>query len=498
MDGLWLENGPFRLSGSPGSETISINPHSWHRTSSYVVYVDQPVGTGLSFSGTRTWARSDEDINTMFYGWLQNYLSIHNYLLKTPTESVDVYFAGESHAGHYIPSMISHILAQNNAGINGVKVNVIGAAIGNGWFDPPNQYSVTSFALSKGVIGIQEARYLDSVDARCRDKIDKGDYTAGECFALMDNVVAATRGKDGMKINVYDARVRVASTNDFPPGNKAVEAYLGDGNSQRRKALMQQIHASQNEVQGQIYRECNDPAYLALKSHDGEGVVPAIKKCLSGGVRMLWFNGMEDVICNHYGNEVALDGIVWEGQDGFKNSKRYMWTADMDEGVKGYLKGSPGSSMQLLKIKDAGHMVPMDLPEVGIRMMEEFVEGGIKEGWEEKGLRTGEYLKECGFTPGGGGATSGEGGGKDVSTAHVVAISFLAFATLLLVARLTYARIEGGRYRRGSGRGGRGWTRVLSTIKEEDYGGREDTDDDEYYDEEEEEDNIQLMARGGG
>ncbi|GMH70208.1 hypothetical protein TrRE_jg4393 [Triparma retinervis] len=107
MDGLWLENGPFRLSGSPGSESISINPYSWHRSSSYVVYVDQPVGTGLSFSGSKSWAKSDLEVNEMFHGWLVNWLRVHSYLLDGTGKSVDVYFAGESHAGHYIPSMIT-------------------------------------------------------------------------------------------------------------------------------------------------------------------------------------------------------------------------------------------------------------------------------------------------------------------------------------------------------------------------------------------------------
>ena len=129
----------------------------------------------------------------------------------------------------------------------------------------------------------------------------------------MDLIVAGTRGGDGKKVSVYDSRMRVVSTNDYPPGNKAVEGYLGDSNKDRRMNLMEQIHASKNEDWGQVYRECNDPAYYALKSHDGEGVIPDIVGGLEGGVRFLFFNGMEDVICNHYGNEVALDEMVWEG-----------------------------------------------------------------------------------------------------------------------------------------------------------------------------------------
>lgn len=59
MDGLWVENGPFRL--EEGSEDkININKFSWHRAPAYTLYVDQPVGTGLSYSRTKQWAKTDK------------------------------------------------------------------------------------------------------------------------------------------------------------------------------------------------------------------------------------------------------------------------------------------------------------------------------------------------------------------------------------------------------------------------------------------------------
>jgi hypothetical protein len=37
MDGLFIENGPFKLQGD---STIELNPHSWHNAGS-VMYIDQ-------------------------------------------------------------------------------------------------------------------------------------------------------------------------------------------------------------------------------------------------------------------------------------------------------------------------------------------------------------------------------------------------------------------------------------------------------------------------
>lgn len=45
MDGLWLENGPFRLKNLEAEGwTMDVNPFSWHNAPAWVLYVDQPVG----------------------------------------------------------------------------------------------------------------------------------------------------------------------------------------------------------------------------------------------------------------------------------------------------------------------------------------------------------------------------------------------------------------------------------------------------------------------
>jgi carboxypeptidase C (cathepsin A) len=60
MDGLFLENGPFKLDDQLA---LHLNPHSWHHLAD-VLYIDQPVGTGLSFTTNRDgYPRNDEQVN---------------------------------------------------------------------------------------------------------------------------------------------------------------------------------------------------------------------------------------------------------------------------------------------------------------------------------------------------------------------------------------------------------------------------------------------------
>lgn len=45
MDGLFIENGPFRVLPN---WTVGINNYSWHNEG-YLLFIDQPIGTGFSY-----------------------------------------------------------------------------------------------------------------------------------------------------------------------------------------------------------------------------------------------------------------------------------------------------------------------------------------------------------------------------------------------------------------------------------------------------------------
>lgn len=54
MDGLFLENGPLRfVKDENGNFQLKPAPHSWHKAPAYTLYIDQPVGTGLSYTTSK-------------------------------------------------------------------------------------------------------------------------------------------------------------------------------------------------------------------------------------------------------------------------------------------------------------------------------------------------------------------------------------------------------------------------------------------------------------
>jgi carboxypeptidase D len=134
MDGLWLENGPFRLFHDPADNdnwSIEIDDFSWHKAPAFVLYIDQPVGTGISFSTNKKYPKNDVEVNTDFYYFLKEFLKLHSdkFLDGTNTLIRELFFSGESHAGHYIPSMMNFIRKQNDSA--DLKIPLSGAAIGN-------------------------------------------------------------------------------------------------------------------------------------------------------------------------------------------------------------------------------------------------------------------------------------------------------------------------------------------------------------------------------
>lgn len=396
MDGLFLENGPiqWKLDTVTSEYKLVENPHSWHKTPAYTLYIDQPVGTGLSFTTSRTYPKNDEEVNVDFYAFLQNFFSLHEDKFVTGNKvNRDIYFSGESHAGHYIPSMMNYILQRNDAGAGNdgrsIKIPLAGAAIGNGWMDPYHQYSAHGAAYGHGLIDEAQLFKLKEKEISCQKALERGQYTFRGCFNLLEEVVNESYGiKSPYMVSQYDVRrseTKQGSRN-FPPGYKITEAYLGgwplEGHPGQldvklKTSVLQAIHATAATAAGQRYEECTDPPYNALSHQDGLGVVEDVVAVLqhASQPRLLSFNGIEDLICNHVGNERFLENLPWKYQDEWMEAKRYAWSAgraSLETPVAGYMKEY--RNLLFLKLFNSGHMVPLDVPEVALAMLQVFTD----------------------------------------------------------------------------------------------------------------------------
>ena len=287
----------------------------------------------------------------------------------------------------------------------GIKWQVKGAALGNAWIDPWHQhrrperksisredgarsppdaaksgnggrtprrqndarrYDATRMARVLGLLNDAEASTILSKERACQAKLGARTYVAKACWDLLDDVVARTKSRPGPRAglgaNQYDARDAVRSSRFFPPDHERVEAYM---NVPAVRAALHVDRASQR------FRECADPPYDALRHQDGLGVVPTLERLLDGTrkVRLLFYNGQADLICNHVGVERSLAALSWSKRQSFRDARPAPWVRDGR--VVGHVRRA--GNLQLLAVRDAGHMVPMDQPDVALDMISTFV-----------------------------------------------------------------------------------------------------------------------------
>lgn len=77
MLAFWTENGPYTYHYNASSikerATFEYNPYSWNNNAN-VLFIDQPMGTGFSFSkGFKTLRHNQDQIAVDFYNFLTNF-----------------------------------------------------------------------------------------------------------------------------------------------------------------------------------------------------------------------------------------------------------------------------------------------------------------------------------------------------------------------------------------------------------------------------------------
>ncbi len=108
------------------------------------MFVDQPIGVGWSPQGNETNVSSTAEAGDDFYKFITTFYSLKNF---TMLHKYDLYLAGESYAGSYIPVFAQKIIENN--GVTPIPLKgtfsptdpliLIGIIIGDGWTHPESQ-----------------------------------------------------------------------------------------------------------------------------------------------------------------------------------------------------------------------------------------------------------------------------------------------------------------------------------------------------------------------
>ena len=122
MYGLLKENGPFLADvDQNGHPFVRSNPHRWSANYS-VLYIDNPVGTGFSFTDDDdAYPKIVEESTQDLFIFLQQFLTLFPDLQK-----VEFYPFGESYAGKYVPVLAHKIHTENKKAEDSkwIKINL--------------------------------------------------------------------------------------------------------------------------------------------------------------------------------------------------------------------------------------------------------------------------------------------------------------------------------------------------------------------------------------
>ncbi|KAG2492349.1 hypothetical protein HYH03_009297 [Edaphochlamys debaryana] len=351
---IFFENGPYSINAD--RKTLTETKYGWD-TYHNMIFVDQPIGTGFSYSGDwRDTVFDETRVGQDMLDFLWEFYRVHPEMQANP-----FYVTGESYAGHYVPAVSSAIYRANELGQGPMTIPLAGLAIGNGMTHPSIQFpAYADFALENKLIsqGLHDsiqwwmplctwgAEFCDSHKWRlaCTIALQVCQLTSFE------RILMANPG-----INVYDITKKcegdlcydMSAADDFL-NQPEVRKELGVGNREWSECNM--------DVNGNFMGDW-------LRSYDD--LLPPL---LEDGIRVMIYAGDLDLICNWLGNERWVDVMDWERSSEWPSVAAVEWA--VEKAVAGSVREL--GPLSFVKVYQAGHMVPMDQPRNALGMMWRF------------------------------------------------------------------------------------------------------------------------------
>ncbi|KAG8290774.1 hypothetical protein J6590_076464 [Homalodisca vitripennis] len=290
--GLFEELGPFE-----SFETgLRKRKYSWNNENN-LLFIDQPVGTGYSFTGKECYRTSGEEVGEDLYNAVVQFHELFPNL-----QGNKFFISGESYAGHYIPAL-GHKIHEHNPSAK-VKINLVAMMIGNGWSDPVKQSDYGTFLYNLGFID-DEAREIYKIHHEMFvTSVSIGDWYGA--FQLWASMISFLRAEYVGQVSIY---------NYLPTSDKETQNwYEFVQSAEIRKAL----HIGDLEFHNlsKVYRKLVPDFVKSIK--------PWVEDLLEF-YPMIYYSGQLDIICNYPMTVSFLRSMTWSGEAQYLNATRTKW-----------------------------------------------------------------------------------------------------------------------------------------------------------------------------
>jgi len=365
---LFSENGPYQVEKL--TLKLKLNPYSWNSNAT-VLWIDQPAGSG--FSKGLIPEHNETGVEDTVFTFIDKFFKTHQKY-----KDLDFWLFGESYAGHYVPAVAGKLLEELDKGT--IKLNFKGVGIGNGLTAPGRQFAKypeyvkqwnpvyhmvkdTEIVLMEAVLPICEPLIAGCNDFPLKNATDRilkwevclNAYTFCALGELMPFQESGT--------NVYDIRMKCPPQYplcyDFDPVSK----YLNQPDVQKALGVNKK------------WNDCNRLIDIEFV-YGGDWMLSfdkQIKDLLAAKKEVLIYVGEFDFICNWLGNENWVLNLDWPGKSDFRKSTNTTW--NVDGKYAGSYKTYGG--LTLMKVANAGHLVPHDQPENALDMVNKLTGGAF-------------------------------------------------------------------------------------------------------------------------
>uniref|UniRef100_A0A1Y1NIH7 Carboxypeptidase n=1 Tax=Photinus pyralis TaxID=7054 RepID=A0A1Y1NIH7_PHOPY len=341
MIGLFGEHGPFIVNSF---YQIEIREHRWTKKFS-MLYVDNPVGTGFSFTDDGGYAHNQSVIGEQLHEALSQF-----FILFPELGNNKFFITGQSYAGKYAPAVAYTILKNKK---EGSKIRLEGVAIASAFSDPLNQLKYSDYLYQIGLLDSKLRREMKQIERKSREAIEQKDWrAAADVFAeliydlrdntFFQNVTGFQEPMNYLKLEDRSLRYHVQYLQ-----RDDVRRAIHVGNSPFHNTTMVDKHLTED---------------LA------KSVAPWISELLDN-YRMMFYCGQVDIIVPWTGVTNFLQKLNFSSLDEYKSRDRRFWYVNNE--LAGYIKQA-GNLTEVL-VRNAGHMIPRDQPEWTLDLITKFV-----------------------------------------------------------------------------------------------------------------------------
>ncbi|GMI93754.1 serine carboxypeptidase-like 44 [Hibiscus trionum] len=387
---IWLTGGPGCSSVGDGfvgvgpfittNNAIGLkrNPYAWTKVSN-VLFIDSPIGSGWSYSNTSGDYRvgdqsTSNDLLAFLLKWFEKY----------PTFKYrDLYIAGTSYAGHFVPNLANSLLEYNSQS-HSFKFNIKGVALGN----PVLRLKLDLLAehelyASKGMIPnklyqkilrhcnrINEDNYSNNAapwSKSCRRAMNKSEMIAFN--------VTSVEGAKQRQFDIHRTPCdgKMEDLNSGKEVTKVVDGFdmcIPFRTSFYFNILQVQkaFHANRTNL-GYPWMGCLQKSGLVYKTTDKDiDMLPALKQILQQSVPITIFSGDEDGAIPMIGTFRHVEKLA--NDLNLNLTKNEAWNQENKE--QGWLY-TFGDLLTFMTVKGANHHVPLSRPSQALFIFTNYV-----------------------------------------------------------------------------------------------------------------------------